>query len=122
MDDVEIGFIHSIMKRMEDLSTSNLPGKQILDSYPFLQSLPEFITPYKKKWRRAREEGHKFWLGLIEQVEERVAKGEAMDSFAKTCLELKAKGELCIREEELVMLVGGIVGAGKSWEPFENVL
>lgn len=100
---------------MEALSTTNLPGKQILDSYPILQDLPEFLTPYKRKWRALRAESEAFWMGLIGQVEDRVQNATAAPSFAKDLLEMKAAGKLGLNDGEFGLLVGGVVGAGGTF-------
>ncbi|KAL8279126.1 hypothetical protein RQP46_008382 [Phenoliferia psychrophenolica] len=111
VDSADVGFIRSITERMEALSTINLPGKQILDSYPFLQDLPEWMTPYKRRWRSYREESDRFWMGLVGQVEERIKLATAAPSFAKDLLE-RGREAVGLSDGEFGLLVGGIVGAG----------
>ena len=60
----------------------NLPGKQILDEYPFLQSLPEFLTPYKRTYRENRKEGFAFWMSLADEVKKRMDNGTATNRYA----------------------------------------
>ncbi|GAA5836218.1 hypothetical protein JCM11251_007397 [Rhodosporidiobolus azoricus] len=110
VDDVQVGFCQSVMQRMEEIGRTNLPGKQVLDAYPFLQSLPELITPYKKTWRAHREESHKFWMSLAEVVKERMEEGKAPQSFTKDLYE--RFDQLGITEQEFGLLTGGIFGAG----------
>ncbi|ORY80246.1 cytochrome P450, partial [Leucosporidium creatinivorum] len=111
VDDVNVGFVQSVIQRMEEVGRTNLPGKQILDSYPFLQSLPEFLTPYKRTYRAARLEGHSFWMSLANTVKERMEKGTAAPSFTRDLWE--RRGEIGINEEEFGLLTGGIFGAGE---------
>ncbi|KAK4704861.1 hypothetical protein P7C70_g1351, partial [Phenoliferia sp. Uapishka_3] len=110
VDSSSVGFIKSIHDRMEAVSLLNLPGKQVLDRYPFLQSLPEIMTPYKARWRALREESNIFWMGLIHQCADRIQLGTAAPSFAKDLLERREGLE--ITDGEFGLLVGGIVGAG----------
>ncbi|GAA6041644.1 hypothetical protein JCM8097_007787 [Rhodosporidiobolus ruineniae] len=110
VDDVKIGFVQSVIKRMEEVGKANLPGKQILDAFPILQSFPEFLTPYKKTWRAAREEGHQFWMSLTDTVKERMEKGTAPQSFTKDIIE--RRDQLGISDQEFALLTGGIFGAG----------
>ncbi|GAA6010249.1 hypothetical protein JCM10207_005686 [Rhodosporidiobolus poonsookiae] len=110
VDDVKVGFVQSVMKRMDEIGKANLPGKQVLDSYPILQSFPEFLTPYKKTWRAARVESHSFWMSLAETVKERMQKGSAAPSFTRDLYERRE--QLGISDEEFGLLTGGIFGAG----------
>ncbi|GAA6007591.1 cytochrome P450 [Rhodotorula paludigena] len=110
VDDAKVGFVQSVIKRMEEVGKTNLPGKQILDAYPFLQSLPEFLTPYKKTWRAARAESHGFWMSLADTVKERMHKGTAAPSFTRDLLE--KRDQLGISDQEFALLTGGIFGAG----------
>lgn len=97
--------------RMQAVGEANNPGKDILDSYPFLQSLPEFITPYKKTWRASRAESHGFWMGLTDTVKERMNDGTAAPSFTRDLIERRK--ELGISDSEFALLTGGIFGAGE---------
>ncbi|BGP36277.1 hypothetical protein JCM10449v2_000175 [Rhodotorula kratochvilovae] len=110
VDDVKVGFVQSVIKRMEDVGKTNLPGKQILDSFPLLQDLPEVLTPYKKTYRAARAESNTFWMSLANTVKERMEKGTAAPSFTKDLLERRE--ELGISDAEFGLLTGGIFGAG----------
>ncbi|BGO88536.1 hypothetical protein NBRC10512_003366 [Rhodotorula toruloides] len=110
VDDVKVGFVQSVIKRMEDIGRANLPGKQVLDTYPILQDFPEFLTPYKKTWRASRDESHSFWMSLAETVKERMGNGTAAQSFTKDLYE--RFDSLGISEEEFGLLTGGIFGAG----------
>ncbi|GAA5899096.1 hypothetical protein JCM6882_004616 [Rhodosporidiobolus microsporus] len=110
VDNVKEGFVQSVMKRMEEVGKTNLPGKQVLDSYPFLQSLPEFLTPYKKTWRAHREESHGFWMSLADTVKQRMEKGTAPQSFTRDLYE--RRDQVGITDQEFGLLTGGIFGAG----------
>ena len=68
------------------------------------------MTPYKKTWRKMRQEGNKFWLGLAAVVEQRMADGTAGPSFTRDLIELGDQSGLT--EGEFALLSGGIVGAG----------
>ncbi|BGP28415.1 hypothetical protein JCM10296v2_000147 [Rhodotorula toruloides] len=68
VDDVKVGFVQSVIKRMEDIGRANLPGKQVLDTYPILQDFPEFLTPYKKTWQLYKGSYERFdSLGISEE-------------------------------------------------------
>ncbi|GAA5975070.1 hypothetical protein JCM11641_000019 [Rhodosporidiobolus odoratus] len=110
VDDVNEGFVQSVIKRMEDIGKTNLPGKQSLDAYPFLQSLPEFLTPYKKTWKAFRAESHAFWMSLAETVKERMEEGRAPKSFTRDLYEGFEAAK--IGWGEFGILTGGIFGAG----------
>ncbi|GAA6010246.1 hypothetical protein JCM10207_005685 [Rhodosporidiobolus poonsookiae] len=110
VDDVRVGFVQDVIKRMEEVARGNLPGKQALDLYPILQSFPEFLTPYKKAYRAARLKSHRFWMSLAETVKERMLKGTATQSFTRDLYERRE--QLGISDEEFGLLTGGIFGAG----------
>ena len=126
MDNFNEGFVRSVIDRMQAVcvqtfksailcahSTAsglvNLPGKQILDSFPILQDLPEILTPYKRTWRKAREEGTKFWMSLANEVKKRMDDGTAQTCFTKRLFETPDHG---LNEGEFALLTGGIFGAG----------
>lgn len=127
VDNFNEGFVRSVIDRMQavyvcrffdlailraHVSASglvNLPGKQILDSFPILQDLPEILTPYKRTWRKAREEGTKFWMSLANEVKKRMDEGTAQTCFTKRLFETPDHG---LNEGEFALLTGGIFGAG----------
>lgn len=90
---------------MQAVGKANLPGKQILDTYPFLQDLPEFLTPYKAKSRAVGEEGDKFWAGLAEQVADRMKAGTAAPGFTRDLL--SRRETMGINDGEFGLLTGG---------------
>lgn len=92
------------------MGPTSLPGKNFLDNYPFLQSLPEWMTPYKKTWRAHRLSGNAFWMSLANTVQERMETGTASPSFTRDLLE--RRDSIGLSDGELALLTGGIFGAG----------
>ncbi|GAA5970308.1 hypothetical protein JCM11641_001657 [Rhodosporidiobolus odoratus] len=112
VDDVNVPYVQSAFKRMRELGEAAVGGKgKHLEAFPFLQSLPEFLTPYKRKWRAYREEAATFWLGLAETVKTRMSEGRAPPSFTRDLYE-EGLTEANLDQEEFAILAGGFFAGG----------
>ncbi|ORX97499.1 cytochrome P450 [Clohesyomyces aquaticus] len=65
-----------------------------IQSFPFLESVPDWATPWKG-WRRRAAKVKKaqkgLYLGLLRETKERLAVGKGVDSFMARCLKIQDK-------------------------------
>ncbi|GAA5989469.1 hypothetical protein JCM11641_007313 [Rhodosporidiobolus odoratus] len=112
VDDVNTPYVQSAYQRMKDIGEATVGGRaKHLEAFPFLQSFPEFLTPYKRKYHAYRKESESFWLNLAETVKARMAEGRAAPSFTKDLYEEGFEAAK-VTQDEFSILTGGIFAAG----------
>lgn len=88
-----------VLKKRQDLmhvaSLMLQPGAYLVESFPFLASLPDFLTRWKAHLKLKGEEMAAFDCELVDAVRAdlKSRKGEGVGSLTETMLELQAKGE-----------------------------
>ncbi|BGP40833.1 hypothetical protein JCM10450v2_004836 [Rhodotorula kratochvilovae] len=78
-------------RSMEVLTSVNIPGKYLVEALPILLKLPRFLTPWRTMAEEHREQDIKLYLGLVEEVKEKMERGVAPYSFAKQLIENQEK-------------------------------
>ncbi|KAF9011142.1 cytochrome P450 [Cyathus striatus] len=75
-------------KFYESWSGLMAPGAHMpVDAFPFLKYVPEMFAPWKRITKELNREEKALFYGLLERVEERLARGEGNGCFAEILLE-----------------------------------
>ncbi|KAJ5392311.1 hypothetical protein N7509_007801 [Penicillium cosmopolitanum] len=86
------------------------PGIFLVDSWPILRYLPEWLAPFKKEGRRLHEAEFGLFRALLKDVEAEVNAGTASPSFVSTWLENKESFPMA--EDEASYVFGTLFEAG----------
>ncbi|KAI5791564.1 cytochrome P450 [Pyronema domesticum] len=107
-DDDEL--ILEIRERMQYMATLNVPGKYWANTWPFLSSLPDFISPWKRRVKGKAEEATKMLTNLSQAVRARMELPDPPASFNQKLW--KDKAEMELSEREIAYATGSLFGAG----------
>ncbi|KAF5979386.1 cytochrome P450 monooxygenase [Fusarium bulbicola] len=88
------------------------PGAYLVDSLPFLNSLPEAVAPFKREGRRLHEEELSLFRELQSDVSRGLEKGSDAQSFTRTLLENKDGYKLS--DDEGAYVIGTLFEAGSG--------
>lgn len=91
-------------------SSSSIPGKYAVERYPALKYIPSIFAPWKAEVLKQRQKDIELYTELMDEVKEKMAKGELPTCFAKHVLE--EKDNLGISDLEIGYTVGSPFGAG----------
>ncbi|GAA6032480.1 hypothetical protein JCM8097_004781 [Rhodosporidiobolus ruineniae] len=90
--DVETDVVVCENRRSMDVLTSvNIPGKYLVEALPILLKLPNFLTPWRTYAIEQRQRDVELYIGLVNEVKEKMAAGTAPFSFAKQLIENQEK-------------------------------
>ncbi|GAA6007074.1 cytochrome P450 [Rhodotorula paludigena] len=78
-------------RSMDVLTSVNIPGKYLVESLPILLKLPNFLTPWRTLAFEHRKKDVELYLGLVNEVKEKMERGVAPYSFAKQLIENQEK-------------------------------
>lgn len=95
---------------MERLTLVNIPGKYAVERYPVLKYLPSILAPWKAKVLKQRQKDIQLYTELMNEVRDKMAKGNAPACFATYLLEEQEK--LGMPDLELAYTAGSPFGAG----------
>ncbi|KAI5820102.1 cytochrome P450 [Pyronema omphalodes] len=102
--------ILEIRDRMQYMATLNVPGKYWANTWPFLSSLPDFISPWKRRVKGKAEEATKMLTNLSLAVRTRMELPDPPASFNQKLW--KDKAEMELSEREIAYATGSLFGAG----------
>ncbi|BGP32800.1 hypothetical protein JCM10296v2_004584 [Rhodotorula toruloides] len=78
-------------RSMDVLTSVNIPGKYLVESLPIMLKLPNFLTPWRQYALEQKQRDIDLYLGLVQEVKDKMARGTAPYSFAKQLIEEKEK-------------------------------
>jgi cytochrome P450 len=76
------------------LTSVNIPGKYLVETFPALLYLPSFLTPWRTEALKQRQADISYLTGLVEEVKAKMKAGTAQTSFCKQLLEQKEMSEM----------------------------
>lgn len=79
----------------------------IVDAFPFLKWVPEFLAPWKTRAKSVREEQNSLYLRLLRETKKRIEVGGGGDCFLRTMLEDQRENNM--NDEEVAYLAGNLV-------------
>ncbi|KAI8947779.1 cytochrome P450 [Xylaria longipes] len=90
-------------------------GAPPLEIFPFLQYIPDFLTPWKR-WKQksesVKQRQHKLYHDLVVEAKTRIAEGKSQESFAAAVLRNNDKTEYS--GDELDYILGFMLEAGSD--------
>ncbi|KZT30010.1 cytochrome P450 [Neolentinus lepideus HHB14362 ss-1] len=86
------------------------PGSHLVDTFPILDSLPDFLAPWRISARRKHDYEIQLYGRLLDEVKVRLASGDDSDCFAARLLQANEKNIL--DAESLAYVVGSAFVAG----------
>jgi cytochrome P450 len=94
----------------DSIPSSFSPGKYWANTWPFLSSLPDFISPWKRRVKGKAEEATKMLTNLSQAVRTRMELPDPPASFNQKLW--KDKAEMELSEREIAYATGSLFGAG----------
>ncbi|KAK4208371.1 Fumitremorgin C synthase [Rhypophila decipiens] len=95
---------------VDRLVSVNIPGKFAVERYPVLKYIPSVFAPWKRDVLRQRELDKQLYMGLLNQVKKKIAKGQATDCWAAQLL--RQQEEYGMTDLEVAYTAGGSFAAG----------
>ncbi|KAI1774320.1 cytochrome P450 [Hypoxylon cercidicola] len=95
---------------MDRLTQVNIPGKYAVERYPALKYVPSTFAPWKAEVLKQRQKDIQLYTELMDEVTEKMAKGELPTCFARHLLE--EKDNLGMSDLEIAYTAGSPFGAG----------
>ncbi|KAJ5934878.1 hypothetical protein N7466_004425 [Penicillium verhagenii] len=83
-----------------------------IDAFPFLRSLPEFMSPWKTEAKDIRKVQSTLYFGLVKESKERRSKGVLEPCFIERLIEGQAKNGLS--DAQIAYLGGTLMEAGSD--------
>ncbi|KAH7912492.1 cytochrome P450 [Hygrophoropsis aurantiaca] len=98
------------MEAMDYLTSVNIPGKYIVESWPWLLNLPRFLQWFRAEPEERQKRDIKLYTHLLDDVKSRVAKGTIQDCLTTQTLNEMPKNGM--DELEVAYAVSSPFGAG----------
>jgi len=102
--------IDGVFRVLRTMGQVSQPGNFAVDTYPWLDYLPDVLSPWRKRAKKMHELEKSMWKVLWEPLKRRVKEGDAPECFAKGLCGLVEKGEM--DEEQAYYMAGGLLAAG----------
>lgn len=100
--------VQALYHAQEQFTSILAPGATPpVDAFPFLKYLPDFITPWRNKARRIRNEQRTLYYGLLNDTKRLMNRSSAPECFMARLL--KEQGKSGLDEEHLVYTSGTLV-------------
>ncbi|KAJ6498359.1 cytochrome P450 [Mycena vitilis] len=96
--------LDAILASNESFNLDALPGAHLVDTFPLLDYLPDFLSPWRADAKRKHLEELELFERLAVQVKERRANGDDSESFMSQVWDAQGKYEL---DDETVAYLGG---------------
>lgn len=119
IDSLDAEVIHQRFKFMHTAASLNVPGKYMVESFPFLKHIPDVLAPWKAEIKaRGREEAAAN-MSLVRLVQDDIARAktngdEIPDSLCKLLLELREKEHIPLSERDFSYIPASLFGAGSD--------
>ncbi|CCC10889.1 hypothetical protein SMACR_04120 [Sordaria macrospora] len=95
---------------MDRLTSVNIPGKFAVERYPALKYVPSIFAPWKAEVLRQRQKDIDMYLGLLNEVKDKMRRGVAVDCF--TTYLISEQMNHGMNDLELAYAAGSPFGAG----------
>lgn len=89
---------------------NSIPGKFAVERYPILKYIPSILAPWKAQVLEQRKKDIALYTDLMDQVQEKAARGVAPDCFATHLL--REQASLGMSDLEIAYTAGSPFGAG----------
>ncbi|KAJ9150668.1 Fumitremorgin C synthase [Pleurostoma richardsiae] len=114
-----------IRRRFEFMQYSaslNVPGKYLVETFPVLKYVPDFLAPWKREIKQHGKEEAEENMALVDVVQQDVARAEASggskadvpDSLCKMLLELRETSGIPLSDRDFSFIPASLFGAGSD--------
>ncbi|KAG5720474.1 Steroid 17-alpha-hydroxylase/17,20 lyase, partial [Termitomyces sp. T112] len=110
VDSVEEWVVKENMAAMDYLTSVNIPGKYLVESWPWLLKLPRFLQWFRRKPEERRQRDIKFLMHLFNDVKIRMQTGTVDDCLTSQTIENQIQSGLT--DLDLAYTVSSPFGAG----------
>ncbi|ODQ50983.1 cytochrome P450 [Saitoella complicata NRRL Y-17804] len=86
IDDLESPVTKALQKTADNLANLLLPGRFLVDSFPFIRHLPDFFNSWRAKGRAYYEDAIGFWIPFWEVCKENIETGKTPHTFGGALL------------------------------------
>ena len=110
----EEDFVKRILAVVHNVERVASPGAYLVDTFPILMRLPDFLAPFKREGKRLHREELDLFVGLIRDVEKKQERGK-MKQENFTTRWLAAKDQYGgLTDDEAAYVIGTLFEAGSS--------
>ncbi|BFZ63651.1 hypothetical protein YB2330_004783 [Saitoella coloradoensis] len=81
IDDLDSPVTKALQKTADNLANLLLPGRFLVDSFPFIRHLPDFFNSWRAKGRAYLEDAIGFWIPFWEVCKENISTGKTPHTF-----------------------------------------
>ena len=122
IDSLEAKVIRERFGFMHFSASLNVPGAYLVESFPVLKHIPEFLAPWKAEIKRMGREEANANMALVDVVREDIKRAEekgegkegVQDSLTKLLLEMKQKEHIPLSERNFAFVPASLFGAGSD--------
>lgn len=101
-----------ILGIVHELERVGSPGAYLVDVFPWMLHIPNFLAPWKRDLTDRRVKDEAFFVDLVDRARKDMAAGKQTKSFARTWLESKEKWGLSDRE--VAWMLGSVFDASAT--------
>jgi len=113
--------IEGVFRILRIMGQVSQPGNFLVDTYPILDYLPDFLSPWRIRAKKMHELEKAMWRVLWDPLKKKYMEGNAPECFAKGLHSLVDKREM--DEEQAYYIAGGLLAAGtESVSPLADYL
>ncbi|CAO2653856.1 Nn.00g105890.m01.CDS01 [Neocucurbitaria sp. VM-36] len=119
IDSLNAEVIHQRFKFMHYAASLNVPGKYMVESFPILKYIPDFLAPWKVDIRDHGREEAAANMTLVDVVRSDLARAKSRgddipDSLCKLLLELREKEHIPLSDRDFSFIPASLFGAGSD--------
>jgi cytochrome P450 len=119
IDSLNADVIHQRFKFMHVAASLNVPGKYLVESFPFLKHVPDALAPWKAEIKAHGKEEAAANMALVDTVRSDLARAKSNssqvpDSLCKLLLELREKEHIPLTDRDFSYIPASLFGAGSD--------
>ncbi|KAF2276288.1 cytochrome P450 [Westerdykella ornata] len=119
IDSLNAQVIHQRFKFMHYAASLNVPGRYMVESFPFLKYVPDVLAPWKADIKAHGREEAAANMALVDVVRSDMARArtqgtEIPDSLCKLLLELREKEHIPLSDRDFSYIPASLFGAGSD--------
>ncbi|KAJ4374797.1 hypothetical protein N0V83_001873 [Neocucurbitaria cava] len=119
IDSLNAEVIHQRFKFMHYSASLNVPGKYMVESFPILKNVPDFLAPWKVEIKKHGREEAVENMALVDVVRADLARAKTRgddipDSLCKLLLELREKEHIPLSDRDFSYIPASLFGAGSD--------
>lgn len=119
IDSLNAEVINQRFKFMHVAASLNVPGKYMVESFPILKHVPDFLAPWKAEIKAHGREEAAANMALVDVVKNDIIRAKSQgveipDSLCKLLLEMREKEHIPLSERNFSYIPASLFGAGSD--------